>query len=281
MPRLTCDPFNYAPYVVQRKFKSELLGGQNSLDQNISMLSKSQFWIKWLMWAGASSCWKTYSLPDATVSIHASLHPSERATIGSIELSHPKSLEPFQRLRESSQYVLSSDSSSLVYWNLNWTVLKPYILPQRHKRLILGIQKKTKLFSLLSAQREDLRWSRLFDYTTHLVSTSRLFWEYDRLEASDFLAHQQLWRRHNTAENLNLSGFWWRILYLTFDYSNESLFGLEMKIFEWFYKVITKLKIREVRKLSGKLKIVRNVKKFCKIFWKIEILGLKKIYTQN
>jgi len=29
-----------------------------------------QFWIKWLVWASALFCWKTYGLPDATVSIY-------------------------------------------------------------------------------------------------------------------------------------------------------------------------------------------------------------------
>jgi len=47
-------------------------------------------------------------------------------------------------------------------------------------------------FPLLSAQRESLRWSRLFDYTSHLVSTSRPFWEYNYLlAASSFLGRQQ------------------------------------------------------------------------------------------
>jgi len=57
--------------------------------------------------------------------------------------------------------------------------------------LISGIQ-KTELFPLLNAQREGIRWLRLFDYTPHLISTSRLFWKYNcLLEASDFLRCQQ------------------------------------------------------------------------------------------
>jgi len=55
-----------------RDLNLDLVGGQNSLDQNISILSDSQFWIKWLMWAGAPSYWKTYSLSDA--SFHLRLH---------------------------------------------------------------------------------------------------------------------------------------------------------------------------------------------------------------
>jgi len=83
---------------------------------------------------------------------------------GSSEIS----LEPFQQLRGFSRCVLSSDSSSLAYWNQNlrWIVLKPYILSQCHKRLISSIQ-RTELFPLLSAQCEGLQWSRLFDYTPH------------------------------------------------------------------------------------------------------------------
>ena len=51
-------------------------------------------------------------------------------------------------MRESSRCVLLSDSSSLAYWKLRWTVLKPYLLPKHHKRLISGIQ-RTVLFPLL------------------------------------------------------------------------------------------------------------------------------------
>ena len=90
-----------------------------------------------------------------------SLTPQQSILIfATITLGHPKSgLETFRgldSLRGSSRCVLSSDSSSLAYWNLRWIVLKPYILPQRHKRLISSIQ-KTKLFLLLSAQRVGLR----------------------------------------------------------------------------------------------------------------------------
>jgi len=67
-----------------------------------------------------------------------SLHSSERVTIA---LGYPKSLEPFQRLRGFFRM-----TSSLAYWNLRWTILKP----QRYKRLISDIQ-RTELFSLLSA----------------------------------------------------------------------------------------------------------------------------------
>ncbi|EGI63374.1 hypothetical protein G5I_08245 [Acromyrmex echinatior] len=87
----------------------------------------------------------------------ARLHQQSMLIFATIALGHPKSaFEPFQRLQGSSRCVLSSDSSSLAYWNLRWTVLKPYILPQRHKQWISGIQ-RTELFPLLSARREGLR----------------------------------------------------------------------------------------------------------------------------
>ena len=133
----------------------------------------------------------------------------KRATIA---LGHLKSvLEPFQRLRWSSQNVLSKDSSSLAYWNTFVRLFWSRIFCQRHKRLLSGIQ-ITELFPLLSAQRKGLRWSRLFDYTPHLVSTSRPFQNmivyYKHQAFSD--TNNNLWRRHNIAENLNLnfSGFW-------------------------------------------------------------------------
>ena len=115
---------------------------------------------------------------------------------------HPKSaLEPFQRLQRSLRCILSSDSSSLAYWNLRWTVLKPYILSQRHKRLILGIQ--IELFPLLSVQSKGLRWLRLIEYTLHLVSTSRPFWKYDCLLETSFSNQQSLAEIHSIAEILN------------------------------------------------------------------------------
>jgi len=66
-------------------------------------------------------------------------------------------------------------------------LLKPYILSQCHKRLISGIQ-RTELFPLLNTQREGLRWSRLFDYTPHLVSTAAILriWLRILLEAPGF-----------------------------------------------------------------------------------------------
>jgi len=78
--------------------------------------------------------------------------------------SYPKlALELFQWLRGSSRYVLSSDSSSLEYWNLCWTILKPYILQQRHKWLISGILKEPNYFRCwaLSAKAFDDRGSSI------------------------------------------------------------------------------------------------------------------------
>ncbi|KYM77646.1 hypothetical protein ALC53_11988 [Atta colombica] len=71
------------------------------------------------------------------------LHQKSMLIFATIVLGHPKlALESFQRLRESSQCVFSSDSSSLIYWNLG--LLKPYILPQRHK--YLGYPKNRIIF---------------------------------------------------------------------------------------------------------------------------------------
>jgi len=108
---------------------------------------------------------KSYSLSDVTVSIHGTTSIRMRRVLPWIAGDLKSVLEPFQRLRGSSQCVLSSDFSSLAYWNLHWTVLKPYILPQRYKRLISDIQ-RIELFPLLNAQREGLRWSALRLYST-------------------------------------------------------------------------------------------------------------------
>jgi len=87
------------------------------------------------------------------------------------------------------------------YSNL-WTILKPYILLQCHKWLISSIQ-RTELFSLLSVQREGLRST--FDYTPHLVSTSRPFWQYDcLLQASSFLERQQFLAEAQYSEKFKL-----------------------------------------------------------------------------
>jgi len=66
----------------------------------------------------------------------------------------------------------------------SWTVLKPHILPQGHKRLISGIQ-RIELFPLLSPARRPSMIADLRLYS--LISTSRSFWEYCLLKASGFL----------------------------------------------------------------------------------------------
>ena len=110
------------------------------------------------------------SSPQQFNALLARLHQQSTLIFATIALGHPKStLESFQRLRGFSRCVFLSDSFSLTYWNLHWTVLKLYILLQHHNRLISGIQ-RTELFPLLSVQREGLRWSRLFDHIPHLVS---------------------------------------------------------------------------------------------------------------
>ena len=88
-----------------------------------------------------------------------------------------------------------------------------------------GIQ-RTELFPLLSAQCEGLRWSRLFDYTWFQHRGC-----FDNMTI--YCLHQafsnvnNLWRRHNIAENLNwnLSGFCWRTLYIEIK-KDKMLFNL-------------------------------------------------------
>jgi len=77
------------------------------------------------------------------------------------------------------------------------------------------VSKESNYFRL-SAQREDLRWSRLFEYTPHLVSTSRPFWEYCwewLFIRTIFLGRQE---QPLAAQylNWNLFRFWWRTLYI-------------------------------------------------------------------
>lgn len=174
MPRFVGNPFNYAPYVVVQGIqiwairRPEFLGPKHI---NI----ESQFWTN----KDTKIICHIFNVYD----LYRRFSSAIRRIVGSltqstpifatIVLDPPKSaLELFRQLRGSLWCVLSSDSSSPAYWNFCWTVLKSYTLSQRHKRLISGIQ-RTKLFPLLSAQREGP--SRLFDYTPHLVSTSRLF----------------------------------------------------------------------------------------------------------
>jgi len=149
--------------------------------------------IQWLIWANALFYWKTYGCHSFHPRLHY-IHQNDYP--GSSEIS-----AWILSLWRSSRCVLSSDSSSLAYWNLRWTVLKPYILPQRHKRLILGIQ--IELFPLLSVQPKGLRWLRLIEYTLHLVSTSRPFWKYDCLLETSFSNQQSLAEIHSIAEILN------------------------------------------------------------------------------
>jgi len=95
-------------------------------------------------------------LPRQFDALLARLH-SQFIIFATIVLDLPKSvLGSFRPLQGSSRCVLSSNSSSLAYWNFHLIVLKHYILPQRHKQLISDIQ-KTELFPLLIVQCEDFR----------------------------------------------------------------------------------------------------------------------------
>jgi len=58
----------------------------------------------------------------------ARLHQQSMLIFPTIALDHPKlALEPVAGI-----LAFFRNSSSLAYWNLRWTVLKPYILPQHH-----------------------------------------------------------------------------------------------------------------------------------------------------
>ena len=112
-----------------------LLGGQNgSRDEQFGLSWQSQR-------ASVVSLMCTICIegpPWQFDALLARLYQQSMLIFATIILDHPKSaLEPFQR--GSSRYVFSNDSSSLAYWNLRWTVLKSYILPQRHKWLISSI----------------------------------------------------------------------------------------------------------------------------------------------
>ena len=118
---------------------------------------KSNNSLSWQPQRASLMCTICIEGPRQFDALLARLHQQSMLIFATIALGHPKSaFEPFQRLQRSSRCVLSSDSSSLAYWNLRWTVLKPYILPQRHKQWISGIQ-RTELFPLLSVRREGLR----------------------------------------------------------------------------------------------------------------------------
>jgi len=100
--------------------------------------------------------------------------------------------------------VRSFDSSSLAYWNLRWTVLKPYILPQ-----------VINSWSRVSKEPNYFRcWARMlsiwiFDYTPHLISTSWPFWEYDcLLKASGFLAVMRCRGNYSYTGMLCISPIW-------------------------------------------------------------------------
>jgi len=100
----------------------------------------------------------------------ARLHQQSMLIFATVALSYSKSaLESFQWLRGFSWCVLSNDSFSPVYWNLHWIVLKSYILPQRHKRLISEYPKNQIIFVAEGSARRPSMIANL-RYTPHLVS---------------------------------------------------------------------------------------------------------------
>jgi len=78
--------------------------------------------------------WKTCDLPDVSIHIFTTSIRTRNVCPESSEMS----TWALPTTAEILADILSSDSSSLAYWSFHWikTVLKPYILPQRHKRLI-------------------------------------------------------------------------------------------------------------------------------------------------
>jgi len=115
----------------------------------------------------------------------------------------------------SSRCVLSNDFSSLAYWNLHWTVLKPYILPQ-YKRLISGIQRIISNYLgcwAPSAKAFDDRGSSIilrtwFQHRSHFENmTTRSI----RLSQTPTISGEDTIKN----VNLNLFRFWWHTLYNT------------------------------------------------------------------
>jgi len=74
----------------------------------------------------------------------ARLYQQLMLIFATIALGHLKSA--LSTTAGSSRCVLSSDSSLLAYWNLRWTVLKSYILPQRHNTIDLEYAKNRIIF---------------------------------------------------------------------------------------------------------------------------------------
>jgi len=114
------------------------------------------------------------------------LHPQLMLIFATIVLDLSKSaLGSFRPLQESSPCVLSSDFSSLAYWNFRLIVLKHNVINS------LGYP-KNRIISVGDRPARRSSIIRLFDYILCLVSMPRPFWVYDYLlEASGLLNRQQ------------------------------------------------------------------------------------------
>jgi len=93
---------------------------------------------------------------------------------------------------------------------------------------------KNRIISV--AEREDFRWSRLFDYTPHLVSISPPFWECDcLLKASGFLGRQQSLAEAQYSGKLKLKFVWILVTYLVYLCIKNMWKSFPTKIFSVFF----------------------------------------------
>jgi len=113
-------------------------------------LFESQLWIKWLVWAGSSSCWKIYGPSDATVSIHGfTTSISTTIALGQSKLS------PFNDCgdilsNDSSSLAPSLDCSKTVYFATNIINVD---LGYPKNRIIFVAERPTRRSSMIAALR--------------------------------------------------------------------------------------------------------------------------------
>jgi len=152
MPRLVCDSFNYAPYIIVQGIKS-LLGSQNSLDKN------DVVWEPILnQMTRMSQC--TILLKNIWPFGHHNFHPQLHYIYQNAQ--RLPWLIQNQRLSSFNNCGGPRDAFfrvTLPRWHTRtfelWIVLS-YIFCHNVNKLISGIQ-RIEIFPLLSAQREGLR----------------------------------------------------------------------------------------------------------------------------
>jgi len=190
MPKLVCDPFNYAPH--------------SPRDLNLS------YWEIRIPWTKTyHRCLRAnFESNDSYEPVHCpvekyvtfrtpqfpsmvSLYPSECATI---VLGHPKSaLSPFNGCGGPRGAFFRVTLPWHIGWN-RWTVLKPYILLQCHKIDLRYLKKR--IISIECLMRRPSIIAALWLYILHIWFQYRSHFENMNLfrssrEASDFLGHQQ------------------------------------------------------------------------------------------